>query len=160
MATNPAALTSPAVLVGLQIPGADGLSGPLTQTLSHQFVDLMVTVHPKKGVACLGWGSSRGGGKAVCIWLVGWIEGLPGHKGPSPVTLAFRSSCLIFSKLPDPKDSHGGKHSAPLPGLPQGTNAGLCGARRQHRGRSRGLGCKELSGGPGVVGATRGLRAA
>lgn len=51
---NLAALRSFAVLVGLQIPGADGLGGPLTQILSHRFIDLTVMCIPRK--ALLAWG--------------------------------------------------------------------------------------------------------
>lgn len=40
------------------------------------------------------------------IWLTSWVEGLPGHRVPSPGTLALSNSCRIFSKSPGPRDSH------------------------------------------------------
>lgn len=46
---NPAVLSVTAMLVGLQASGADGLGGPLTQNLSHRFIDPMVTVLGGRG---------------------------------------------------------------------------------------------------------------
>lgn len=57
---NPAALTmSPAVLVGLRTPGADGLGGPLMHNPRHRYIDFMVTVHPKWCSAHFGGFSER-----------------------------------------------------------------------------------------------------
>ena len=88
------------VLVRLQIPGTDGLGGPLTQGPNHWFIGPMVTIHPNR--ALLAWGASLGGGKAggvgSCVGLgPTWMQGYQFWD-----TLAFGSPHPVFLKSPGP----------------------------------------------------------
>lgn len=135
---NPVALTVlPAVLVGLR-------------TLEQMVWVGLCCIIPAVGVltspslcipsgALLTWRALLGGRKAVSIRFVCCTEGLPGHRGPRPVTLAFRSSCphlLQITWLPRQPQPHQ-ETSGPPRGPPRGTNVGPCNAQRHYQGNQQ-----------------------